>query len=67
SGSVAISVDQAVAFFQGKNLSISDTDDLSGEVILNYAGHGIGLAKAIGRGKLKNQLPRELVHDNAWA
>ena len=56
---------QAVEYFQGKNLT-TETDISEGEVLLTLAGLPVGLGKMLKNGTIKNQLPRNLVHDNAW-
>jgi 16S rRNA (cytosine1407-C5)-methyltransferase len=63
---ITISADEAVNFFQGKNLT-SGTTHNTGETILQFEGRAIGLCKQLKGGQLKNQLPRDLVHDKAWS
>jgi 16S rRNA (cytosine1407-C5)-methyltransferase len=64
---IELSSQQAEAFYQGKSLELS-MEQLSlaglkqGEVVLTYEGGVLGLA-SLAKGKLKNQLPRDLVKD----
>lgn len=64
-GLVELTNEQCVAYFQGKNIEHPNATD-KGEVILTFMGQTLGLGKIVKAGNIKNQLPRELVHDNAW-
>ena len=60
-----LSKSQTVDYFQGKNIT-AETSLSEGEVLLTLAGQPVGLGKVLKNGQIKNQLPRNLVHDNAW-
>ncbi len=63
---IDISEQQATEYFQGKNIQTQHAVT-EGEVVLRITGQPIGLGKVLKDGSIKNQLPRNLVHDNAWS
>lgn len=61
--SIELSAEQAVEYYQGKDLSLNNSGLAKGEVLLTFRGQPLGLAKSIAN-RLKNNLPRPLVRDN---
>ncbi len=59
---VALNIKQAEDFYKGRNIDIAEHSLKDGEVILTLNGHSIGLG-GLRKGKIKNQLPRDLVRD----
>ena len=55
-----------VAYYKGMNIKPSH-ELTEGEVILTHQHTPIAIGKVLKNGQVKNQLPRPLVHDNAWA
>ncbi|WP_025820240.1 16S rRNA (cytosine(1407)-C(5))-methyltransferase RsmF [Shewanella marina] len=55
---------QAQQYLMGRDISLTEPTQAQGEIILCLHGAPLGLAKHLGH-RLKNSLPRELVHDNA--
>lgn len=55
-----------VAYFKGMNIK-PNHELTEGEVVLTHQHTPIGIGKVLKNGQVKNQLPRPLVHDNAWA
>ena len=58
-----LNADQAIEYYQGRDIRGVETNKASGEVFLDYRGNVIGLGKAISN-RIKNNLPRELIRDN---
>ena len=61
-----ISALDAAEFFKGRDISINEATKAQGEKIVCLHNNSLGLVKHLG-GRLKNNLPRELVRDNATA
>jgi len=59
---VELNSEQAVEFYQGKDIRGVDIAGLSGEIVVSYKGNVIGLGKALSN-RIKNNLPRELIRD----
>tara|TARA_B100000745_G_scaffold128407_1_gene83730 strand:- start:7737 stop:9161 length:1425 start_codon:yes stop_codon:yes gene_type:complete len=57
--------EQASHYLQGKDLTDIELPHNAKEWIVDYQDSPLGLAKSVNK-KLKNQLPRELVRDNAY-
>ncbi|MCP4326686.1 MAG: 16S rRNA (cytosine(1407)-C(5))-methyltransferase RsmF [Psychromonas sp.] len=60
---VELEAEQAIEFYQGKDVRGIDTKGATGEVIVKYRDSVVGLGKALNN-RLKNNLPRELIRDN---
>ena len=59
---ISLSADQANEFYQGKDIRGVDCQGASGEVLVSYRGHVVGIGKALSN-RIKNNLPRDLIHD----
>ncbi len=60
---IELTPEQAVEYYQGKDIPVADLNIKKGEVLLTYQLQPLGLAKFLGN-RLKNKLPRALVRDN---
>ncbi|RYV01296.1 16S rRNA (cytosine(1407)-C(5))-methyltransferase RsmF [Shewanella sp. OPT22] len=61
-----ISLAEASEYLKGRDIPLSSATKVQGEKILCVHNNSLGLAKHLGN-KLKNNLPRDLVRDNATA
>lgn len=59
---ITLSAEQANEFYQGKDVRGVDCQGATGEVLVNYRGNIIGIGKVVNN-KIKNNLPRDLIHD----
>jgi len=60
---LALSAEQAQAFYQGRDIHNLQANGATGEVLLSYRSNVVGLGKALSD-RIKNSLPRELIRDN---